>query len=251
MPPGFRSLVEDIPADGAPALLIVENEVTDSGREMHPLPLSFLGQSLRSVVGWDACAGRPDGVRRSAQVMGGDVSHRNRLASRECSELRRIRHPASRGIGLESRPVGDTHTHLAADPGTTDIDSIAGPAVTWLMILEQMQHVLGAQERPISQQSVVIVGQSAPTTDGDQPRITLFREDRHLPIPTIHEATDRNPNARFALGSAVGGWIGGGEQDRSFTGSRTHAMQADCSISVTPDTARLLGPGLAVGRLNR
>ena len=69
------------------ALLIVENEFTDSGREVHPLPLPLLGPSLRSVVGWDACAGRPDGVRRSAQVMGGDVSHRNRLARRQCSEL--------------------------------------------------------------------------------------------------------------------------------------------------------------------
>jgi hypothetical protein len=28
----FRSVVEDVPADGAPALLIVENEFTDSGR---------------------------------------------------------------------------------------------------------------------------------------------------------------------------------------------------------------------------
>jgi len=54
------------------------------------------------------------------------------------------------------------------------------------MILEQMQHVLGAQEGPVSQQSVVFVRQSAPATDGDQPRITLFREDRHTPIATIH-----------------------------------------------------------------
>ena len=54
-----------------------------------------------------------------------------------------------------------------------------GWAVTWLMILEQMQQVLGAQEGPVSQQSVVFVRQSAPAPDGDQPRITLFREDRH------------------------------------------------------------------------
>ena len=146
---------------------------------MLPLPFAFLGPSLRSVVGWNACTGRPDGVRRSAQVMGGNMSHGNRLPRRQGSELRRIGHAASRGIRLESRSVCVTHTHLTADPGSTDIDSVAGPAVTWLMILEQMQHVLGAQERPISQQSVVIVGQSAPTTDGDQPRVTLLREDRH------------------------------------------------------------------------
>jgi hypothetical protein len=170
-------------------LLIVENEFTDSGREVHPLPLPFLGPSLRSVVGWDACAGRPDGVRRSAQVMGGDVSHRSRLARRECSELRWIGHPARRCIRLESRSACVTHTHLTADPGSTDINSVAGPAVSWLMILEEMQHVLGAQQGPVSQQSVVFVSQSASATDGDQPRITLFGEDRHTPSPTIDEAT--------------------------------------------------------------
>ena len=75
------------------------------------------------------------------------------------------------------------------------------------MILEQMQHVLGAQEGPVSQQSVVFVRQSAPATDGDQPRITLLREDRHTPIPTIHEATDQVSNALFALGSAGRRWL--------------------------------------------
>jgi hypothetical protein len=169
--------------------LIIENEFTDSGRQVHPLPLPFLGPSLRSVVGRDGCAGRPDGVRRSAQVMGGDVSHRSRLARRECSKLRWIGHPARRCIRLESRSACVTHTHLTADPGSTDIDSVAGPAVSWLMILEQMQHVLGAQEGPVSQQSVVFVSQSASATDGDQPRITLFGEDRHTPSPTIHQAT--------------------------------------------------------------
>ncbi|HZM81654.1 MAG TPA: hypothetical protein VFC19_38525 [Candidatus Limnocylindrales bacterium] len=119
-------------------MLIVENEFADSGSEVHPLPLPFLGPSLRSVVGWDACAGRPDGVRRSAQVMGGDVRHRSRLARRQCSELRWIGHPARRSIRLESRSACVTHTYLTADPGSTGIDSVAGPAVTWLMVLEQM-----------------------------------------------------------------------------------------------------------------
>lgn len=117
---GSRSVVDDVAADGAAALLIVENEFTDGGRQVRPLPLPFLGPSSGSVVGWDARAGRPDGVRRSAQVMGGDVSHRNRLARRQCSELRWIGHPAGRGIRPESRSVCLTHTHLTADPGSTD-----------------------------------------------------------------------------------------------------------------------------------
>jgi hypothetical protein len=80
------------------------------------------------------------------------------------------------------------HTHLTADPGSTGIDSVVGPAIIWLLIFEQMQYVLSAQQCPVGQQAVVFVRQGAPTTDGDQPRITLLREDRHIPIPTIHEA---------------------------------------------------------------
>ena len=184
--PRPSSVVEGVPADGAPALLIVENEFADSSREVLPLPFAFLGPSLRSVVGWDAHTCRPDGVRRSAQLMGRDVRYRCRLARRQCSELRWVRHPARRGIGLESRLACVTPTHLTADPGSTEIESVAGPAVSWLLILEQMQHVLGAQECPISQQLVGFVRESAPATDGDQPRIALLRKDRHAPIPTIH-----------------------------------------------------------------
>ena len=114
--------------------------------------------------------------------MGGDVSHRNRLARREYSELRRIGYPARRSIRLECRSACITHTNLTADPGSADIDGVARPAFTWLIILEQMQHVLGADEGPVGQQSVVFVRQSAPATDGDQPRSKLFREDRHTQL---------------------------------------------------------------------
>jgi hypothetical protein len=181
-----------VPADGAPTLLIIENEFTDCGREMLPLPLPFFGPSLGSV-GDDACAGRPDGVRGGAQLMGGDVRHRSRLARRQRSELRRIGRPTRRGIRAESRLPCIAHTHLTADPGSTGIDSVAGPAIIWLLIFEQMQYVLSAQQCPVGQQAVVFVRQGAPTTDGDQPRITLLREDRHTVIPTIHEATGSRP----------------------------------------------------------
>jgi hypothetical protein len=114
--------------------------------------------------------------------MGSDVSYRNCLARRQCSELRWIGHPAGSGIRPEGRLVCVTHTHLSADPGSTDIDSFAGSTVSWLMFLEQMQHVLGAQEGPVGQQSVVFVRQSPAATDGDQSRITLFRKDRHTSV---------------------------------------------------------------------
>ena len=186
-----------MPADGAPPLLIVENEFTHGGREVRPLPLPFPGPGPRCLVGRDTCTGCPDGVRSSAQVMGGDVSHRNRLARRQGGELRRVRHPARRGIRLESRPVRITHGHLTADPCPTDTDGVAWPAVTWLVLLEQMQHVLGAYERPVSQQPVVFVRQGSPAADGGPPGVALFREDRHSPI--LWRIAQRNgaPSARF------------------------------------------------------
>ena len=162
-------------------LLIVENEFTDSGRQARSLPVPFVGPGSGSVVvGWDACADRPDGVRRRAQVMCGDVRHRGRLACRQRGELRWIGHLAGSGVRPEGRLACVAHTYLAADPGAAGIDSLARPAVTWLLILEQMQHVLRAKEGPVSQQSVVVVRESPPATDGDQPRVTLFREDHRL-----------------------------------------------------------------------
>jgi len=226
---GSRSVVEGVPADGASALLIVENEFTDSRRQVHPLPPPFLHPSPGGVFGWDACAGRPDGVRRSTQVMGGDVSDRNRLARRQRSELGWIGHPAGRRVRLECLLECLTHAHLTADPGSTDVDpgstdvdSLAGPAVTWLMILEQMQHVLNAQEGPVSQQAVVFVRQTSPATNGDQPRITLFRQDRHPAIPITHEATSqRAPRADARA------WPVEGQADAGFL--TTYWLRLMCS----------------------
>jgi hypothetical protein len=95
-----------------------------------PLPLSFLCLSVGSVVGWDTGADRPDGVCRSTQVMGGDVCDRNRLAGRQRGELRRLGHPAGRGIRLEGRSVCVAHAHLTADPGATYLEGVTGSAVT-------------------------------------------------------------------------------------------------------------------------
>ncbi len=119
-----------MPADGAAASLVVEHEIADGGREARSLPFPFSGPSPGGVVGGDACAGRPDGVRRSAQVVGGDVSHRNRLARRQRGELRWIGHPAGGGVRPERRSTCVTHPHLTADPGSTDVDGLARSAVT-------------------------------------------------------------------------------------------------------------------------
>jgi hypothetical protein len=47
-----RSVVENVPADGAPAFLIIEYEFTDGSRETLALPLPSVSLSLLSVRSW-------------------------------------------------------------------------------------------------------------------------------------------------------------------------------------------------------
>ena len=131
-------------------MLVVEHEVPNRGRELRSLPLALGGPSLRHLVGWNTGPGRPDGIGRRPQVMGGDVSHRNRLARRQGRELRRVGHPTGRGIRLEGRLVGVTHRDLTADPGPPGLEGLSRTVVTRLTILEQGQHVVGAPQGPIT-----------------------------------------------------------------------------------------------------
>ena len=114
------------------------------------------------------------------------MSHRNRLARRQCRDLR-VGHPTGRGIRLEGRSVRGTHGYLTADPGTTGLEGLAGPAVTRLTILEQWQHVRGAHHGPLSQQTVMVIRERAAATDRDQPGVTLFGRIGTL-LPTIRLA---------------------------------------------------------------
>jgi hypothetical protein len=83
--------------------------------------------------------------------------HSRSLARRQRGELRRIGHLAGRRVRQESRLARVTHPQLAADPGPAGVDGLTGPAVARLVILKQVQHVLGAQEGPVGQQPVVLV----------------------------------------------------------------------------------------------
>lgn len=176
--------------------LIVKNQFTDIGGKVRPLPLPFRGPHSGSIKIRDARTGGPDGVSRCAQVMGGDVGHRGCLARRQRGELRRAWHITGRRVRLESQLARVTHAHVTADPGLARIDGLAGPTVTWLTILEQMQHVLGAQQSPPGEQPVMSVRESPAATNGDQPGVALFREDRHTPSPTIPEAPPRRWHSR-------------------------------------------------------
>ena len=49
----------------------------------------------------------------------------------------------------------------------------------WLVVLEQREYMLSAFQRPVGQEPVVVVGQSASATNRDQPKIAFSGKDRH------------------------------------------------------------------------
>ncbi len=61
-----------------------------------------------------------------------------------------------------------THAHLAADPGTTDVDSVTRAGVAWLLLLEKVQDAFGAEGGPLRGQPVVLVCQCSAAAYGDQ-----------------------------------------------------------------------------------
>ena len=142
------SVVEDVPADRASAPLVVEDKVTHFDRDLIPLPSKFTHPCCLSFTSRGRSAGRPDRVGRGAQVVSRDVSHRHRLPSCECRELRCPGQSTCCGIRGESDLMGVAHPHLAPDPRTTNVDGFTWPGIARLLLLEQRQYVLGAEHSP-------------------------------------------------------------------------------------------------------
>ena len=99
--------------------------------------------------------------------MGCDVGHRHCLPGRKSGELRRVGQSTRGGIRHESGLVRITHTHLAANPGSTDVERLTRAGVARLLLLEKVQDVLGTEGRPLRKQSVVFVCQCSAAAHGD------------------------------------------------------------------------------------
>lgn len=177
-------VVEDVPAERAAATLVIENELTHVGWQLGPLPVPFCGPNLRRLAGRGASADGTDGVCRGPQIVGSDVWDGSGLPGGQRSELCRLWHVASGGICLEGQLTRVHHAHVTADPASAGLDGRAGPPVSWLLVLEQTQDVLGAYQRPFRQEPVVVVGQSPSATNRDESRIAIFGKDRHSPSRT-------------------------------------------------------------------
>ncbi len=107
------------------------------------------------------------------------MGYRHCLPGRKSGELRRVGQSTCGGIRYESGTVRITHAHLAADPGTTDVDSVTRAGVARLLLLEKVQDVFGAEGGPLPKQPVVLVCQRSAAAHGDQSGVTLGWQDRH------------------------------------------------------------------------
>jgi hypothetical protein len=75
--------------------------------------------------------------------------------------------------------VGVPHAHLAAQPGTTGVDSITRAGVVRLGMLKEMQDVLCAEGCPLRHHPVIFVRQRSAAADSDQSGVTVGGQDWH------------------------------------------------------------------------
>lgn len=69
------------------------------------------------------------------------------------------------------------HGHLAASPGTGELDGVAGAIVSGTGSLEVVQHVGGAIGGPQGQEAMVGVGERASSSNRDEAGVRLRAQD--------------------------------------------------------------------------
>ena len=75
-----RLAVEHRPADVVSQSLIIQDKVADRFRQLLALPLAFPTTSGLALPLWRGCPHGLDCVGRSAELVGGNMRHRRRLA---------------------------------------------------------------------------------------------------------------------------------------------------------------------------
>ena len=115
----------------------------------------------------------------------------------KCSELRGAGDLAGSGIRREGRSARVTHLQLAANPSARCLYRATGSTIVRSDLLEVMKHMLCAVGRPKGQELVVAIRQSATAAHGNEPWITLRRQDHACHsslrqdgvLPKIHRLT--------------------------------------------------------------
>jgi hypothetical protein len=107
----------------------------------------------------------------------GDMCHRPGLAGSECCVTSCAPQHSGRSHRMAARRAGPRHRDLASRPGPDLLDGVAGPRVRGLHRLEEVQNVLCACGRPLSQEPMIGVRERSPAADGDEPGVAVPGED--------------------------------------------------------------------------
>jgi hypothetical protein len=83
------------------------------------------------------------------------MSYRHGLTGGESRFLRGAEHLSCRGVGSKGGRAGLSHRNLTARPRTRHFDCSAWAVVTWLSLLEEVQHVLRAIRSPHGKKAMI------------------------------------------------------------------------------------------------
>ena len=182
------SICEYRKTDVVAANLVLQDDFSDLIGKLPALPVSFnQGHSRMTGLG---CLGGLDGIGGGAEIMLGDMAYACRLASRESSKTSSSTKRPGRTHGVPARCTGLHHGHLATSPRACRLDRLAGTPVRWLLIFEQVQHVLCASGGPNSQELMILIGERPAPADGHQTRVPRLGKDHtnSLPLPSATES---------------------------------------------------------------
>ena len=111
-------------------------------------------------------------------------AHRRGLAGSVCRVACSSPEVSCRGIGMATGRSGRPPRDLAARPGPSLLDRLAGPRVRGPHRLEEVQNVLCARGRPQSQEPMVGVRERPAAADSDEARVTVLGENHGYTCPS-------------------------------------------------------------------
>jgi hypothetical protein len=128
--------------------LVVKYELADLAWKLRALPTTLRSTGLVTLVIRGSGAYGPDRVGRSAQLVGGHMSHRRCLSCRVSRFPRRAGQISGRAHGVTGGRAGLSHRNLTPRPGTPQFDRSARAVVVGSRLLEEVQYMLRAISRP-------------------------------------------------------------------------------------------------------
>ena len=152
-----------------------------------PVPLVTTSVAVARV----RCLYGPDRVGRGTKIMLGHTAYAGSLAGGVGRVAGGPAHRASSTHRVSTARASGHHLDFAGGPGASRGDGVARSHVGGLVVVKQIQHVVGASGGPDAQEPMIGIGQCAPTGDRDQARITVLGQDHPDHIATYQRQVSK------------------------------------------------------------